>query len=330
MRFKDILGHSREIELLKRGIEQNRCASTYLFCGPEGTGKRLVAEAFAAALNCKDYQNDACGRCESCVRMAAGADPNLLVLEPEDGTLKVDLVRELKRLLNYGIDSGRRVVIIEGAHLMVRATSNILLKTLEEPPLNTTIVLICPRPDSLLPTILSRCQRINFSPLEPHALRQILINKGYEQEHRIEIACRLSGGSAKRAIAIVSSNLIELRKDYSQSLLKAEGLCHTELLQKAEALSKEPQLEELLECFKTMLRDTVVLRITGDEQRVVNFDLLGYIKDCNYPTEVVTWLYSLVERTKEGITPPNRLNKRLAMEALLLSLKERVWHGFAA
>ncbi len=329
MRFSDILGHKREINLLKKGIENNRCASTYLFSGLEGIGKRLVARAFAAALNCEEYTGDACGRCPSCTLIASGTHPNLLLVEPEGGTLKVDLIRELKRLINYRIDRGRRVVIIEGAHLMVRATSNILLKTLEEPPPDTVMILISSRPDSLLPTILSRCQRINFSPLKEDAIKEILHREGYTEPSTMEIACRLSCGSAKRALMMASEGIIEKRQQYT-AVLSMDDVTDTELLDMAERLSKEEHLEELLESFKTLLRDALIYRVAPSEERIINTDMLDAVGRCTYSVEELLSAYSLVEKTRESILPPNTLNKRLAMEALLVSLKERRWQGFVA
>ncbi len=329
MRFSDILGHKREINLLKKGIELNRCASTYLFSGPEGIGKRLVALAFAAALNCEACKDDACTECASCRLIASGTHPNLLLVEPRGGTLKVALVRELKRLLNYRIDRGRRVVIIDGAHLMVRATSNILLKTLEEPPLNTTIILISSRPDTLLPTILSRCQRINFSPLKEEAIKEILHREGYTDPHTADIAQRLSCGSAKRALTIATTGIIEKRRSYA-SILSIDHVTATGLLHMAEKLSKEEGLEELLESFKILFRDAILWRVEHSEQRLVNTDMLESIRLCPYSQEELLGAYSLVEKTRESILPPSTTNKRLAMEALLVGLKERRWQGFVA
>ncbi len=327
MRFSDILGHKREINLLKRGIERNRCAGTYLFSGLEGIGKRLVAVAFASALNCESYSGDSCGECTPCLQIADRAHPNLLVAEPDDGgTLKIDLIRELKRLLNYTTDRGRRVVIIDGAHLMVRATSSILLKTLEEPPPNTTIILISSKPHTLLPTILSRCQRINFSPLKEEAIKEILRREGFTEPETVKMACRLSCGSAKKALTVARKDIIKKRLDYA-SILHMDGVTDSELLDMAERLSREEHLDELLEGFKTLLRDVVLLRTGQPEKKLVNTDMLDTINRCAYSTEELFTAYSLVEKTRESILPPNTANKRLAVEALLVSLKERRWQG---
>jgi DNA polymerase-3 subunit delta' len=129
MSFRDILGHSKQINILKRAITGSRVAHSYLFAGPEGVGKMLVARAFAKALNCEnppgcgeeggdkggDEGVDSCGACASCRAMEDGFHINLVKVEPVDGVVKIDQVRDLQNAMKYRVTEGRRVAIVDGA-----------------------------------------------------------------------------------------------------------------------------------------------------------------------------------------------------------------------
>ncbi|MEX2130214.1 MAG: DNA polymerase III subunit delta' [Pseudohongiellaceae bacterium] len=147
-------------------LRQDRVANTYLLCGESGLGKNEFAEAAAALLLCENYrQGAACGVCKSCILLASGSQPDLLIVEPEEGSrvLKVDQIRALASFTSKTAHSSRlKVVILRDAESLNLSAANALLKTLEEPPGNTVLLLTSSRPGVLLPTIRSRCQRINF------------------------------------------------------------------------------------------------------------------------------------------------------------------------
>src|SRR4030043_1378762 len=169
MSFKNVLGHSKPIALLQRAIRNEKVVNSYLFLGSEGIGKKYVALQFAKALNCLETEaegGDACDHCTSCKKIDHALHPDVLLIEPEGQNIKVDQVRQLQKELAYKPYEGkRRVCILTAADRMAPNMSNILLKTLEEPPLHTVIILLTNHPRLLLPTILSRCQTIRFNSL---------------------------------------------------------------------------------------------------------------------------------------------------------------------
>ncbi len=177
MSFKDVIGHKKPIELLRRAIINDRVVHSYLFLGNEGIGKRWVALQFAKALNCLERraeESDACDRCLSCKKIDAELHPDVTVLEPEGQAIKVDQVRQMLRDLAYRPYEGkRRVCILTAADRMAPNMSNTLLKTLEEPPLHTVIILVANSSKAILPTILSRCQQIPFNPLPLSSLTRL-------------------------------------------------------------------------------------------------------------------------------------------------------------
>src|SRR5215471_6168035 len=173
MPFRDIKGHRRLTDLLARSIERGALPPASIFAGPSGVGKRATAIAVAQALNCtgsrapvsgSDFQ-DACGTCSACARIARGAHPDVLIVEPGDsGNIRIEPIRETVDRTGFKPFEGRRrVVIIDGADAMVPGAQNALLKTLEEPPASSIFILVTARPDSLLPTVRSRCIRLWFA-----------------------------------------------------------------------------------------------------------------------------------------------------------------------
>ncbi len=206
MSFKDVIGHTKPIELLKRAILHDKVVHSYLFLGNEGIGKKWVALQFAKALNCLGRsagEADACDQCLSCRKIDDRLHPDVLVLEPEGQTLKIEQVRQMQRELAYKpYEGNRRVCILSEADRMAPNMSNALLKTLEEPPLHTVIILLAQSPRALLPTILSRCQQIFFNPLPFPALTRWLVEEKGLNPREAHLLVSLSEGSPGKALRL--------------------------------------------------------------------------------------------------------------------------------
>src|ERR687898_467947 len=173
MPFRDLAGHRRLLELTARAAGRGSLPPSLIFAGPDGVGKRGAALALAQLFNCVSPIDgatpDACGTCAACRRIARGVHADVLVVEPGDsGSIKVDQARDaVERSAYRPFEGRRRVVIVDDADAMEASAQNALLKTLEEPPAGSTFVLVTARPDLLLPTVRSRCQRVRFTPLSP-------------------------------------------------------------------------------------------------------------------------------------------------------------------
>ncbi len=145
MGFDEIIGHRRPLESLRLALSSGRLHHAYLFVGPEGIGKRTLATALAQAVHCGDGAGDFCGSCVNCTRIADGNHPDVRIIEPLAGKKEISIqqVREFERELNYRSFTGKRkIVIVDPATLMNLASQNALLKTLEEPPQDSLIILI--------------------------------------------------------------------------------------------------------------------------------------------------------------------------------------------
>lgn len=207
MPFRTIAGHSRLLSLLARVIARDSMPPAVLLAGPPGVGKRLTAVAIAQAINClqpqssKRFERDACGECASCRRIARGTHPDVIVVEPGDtGAIKIEQLRDVIDRSQYRPFEGRRrVVIIDEADAAGPDAQSALLKTLEEPPSASVFILVSSMADALLPTVLSRCPRLRFSPLTPNEVATVLIqDHGYPNRRRESPLLNRMAASAAR------------------------------------------------------------------------------------------------------------------------------------
>lgn len=196
-------------------IESGRVPQALLIAGPAGTGKRPLAEAFAQRLLCRTQGEFACGKCHSCDLFAAGTHPDFIRVEPEEAgkIVPVDAIRDLIGKLaltpQYG---GRRAALIAPADRMNAAAANSLLKTLEEPDAHTSLLLLAETPQSLPPTILSRCQRIDIAvPNHAQALAW-LTQQGLGETAEVLLA--LARGAPLRAASLANGDLPEMRRTF--------------------------------------------------------------------------------------------------------------------
>ncbi len=195
MGFDGIIGHQRPIRLLKKAILIDHLPQAYLFLGAEGVGKRLTALTLAKALNCEEAKEDCCETCLSCRKIEGLNHPDVTVIRPEGQFIRIDSIRQLQRSLNYRPYEGKkRVCILDGADRMKTEGANALLKTLEEPPPDTLLILLATQRDSLLPTIVSRCQQMRFTPLPIGQMIEALAQRLSVEKGEAKTLAELSQG----------------------------------------------------------------------------------------------------------------------------------------
>jgi DNA polymerase-3 subunit delta' len=169
-----LIGHRATLDPLLEAARTERLASTLLFAGPSGIGKRLAALVLAQVLVCEKKEPQACGECGPCLRIERRSSESLLEISPDGAQIKIDQAREALQFLMLRGLGRSRVIIIDQAHLMGPQAANALLKSLEEPPSGTHFILITSMPASLLSTIRSRSQLVRFKPLADSELKKIL------------------------------------------------------------------------------------------------------------------------------------------------------------
>lgn len=228
MPFRDVIGHRRLVSVLARAVDRATLPPSSILAGPSGVGKHRVAVALAQALNClspdraSGFELDACGQCAACQRISRGVHPDVVLVEPGDsGTIKVEQVRDVIERAGYRPFEGRRrVVVFNDADRLVPAAQNALLKTLEEPPPASVFLLITARPDTLLPTVRSRCPVLRFGPLSDDEVAGALVAAG-KSEREARAVAALADGSIGQALASASEELVDARSAAVRVLTKA-------------------------------------------------------------------------------------------------------------
>lgn len=292
MPFRSIVGHRRLIALLSRAVARTTLPPSLLLAGPAGVGKRRAALAIAETINCTnpptpaDLERDACGECASCRRIARGSHPDVIVLQPGDsGTIKIEDVRDVVQKAGYRpFEARRRVVIIDEADALVPAAQNALLKTLEEPPSSSVFILVSSRPDSLLPTVLSRCPRLRFHELSPEDVAAALIRNGKKDVEAHAIAA-LANGSVGAALDVTAETVVDAR-DVALRVLTKFGSTDDvgrrveaakELLPPTTggAAADREYLSIHLRAIASLLRDVELVSANGDRRTLANPDVEG-------------------------------------------------------
>jgi DNA polymerase-3 subunit delta' len=206
-------------------VRRERLSHAYLFTGPPGIGKRLFAEELGKALLCEAPSRtrlEACDRCAACTQVAAATHPDYFVAgRPEDSLeVPIEVIRELCR--SFGLKSARgrgKVAILDDADDLNAAAANCFLKTLEEPPPRSVLLLIGSSADRQLPTIVSRCQVVRFAPLANSQVKRILRTQGVEGPAQVERLARLGEGSPGQALALADPDLWEFRRKLISALV---------------------------------------------------------------------------------------------------------------
>ena len=191
-------------------MRRKRVPHAYLFTGIPGVGKTSAAKAFTMTLNCEAPSGlESCGLCASCRKMLSGNFPDFISIAPDGQNIKIEQIRELNRTLGYApFAGGYRVSVIQRAEAMTGEAANSFLKTLEEPPSGNIFVLKATEPRDLLPTIVSRCQRISFRPLKAAEIIMQIRKETDLDGASAEILARAANGSLGRAIQMKESDYL--------------------------------------------------------------------------------------------------------------------------
>lgn len=259
-----MLGHEDIRAWLATAINASRVAGAYLFCGPDGIGKAGLAREFAAALRCERRPAWACGSCNECLRVGKGVHSNVRVYrKPADKTeFPVEAVREICDEAGIRqLEPGARVFIIEDADRFNESSANALLKTLEEPPPGLTFVLLAGNVADVLPTILSRCQAVRFSPLTDAQVAEV--SRGWEglpvNPQTRQMLLRAAQGSPGRLQRMVEYGTLAAVDEFLK-LIKNDPFAAAEKLSESihvadENEARRERLREFMGLLSAALRD---------------------------------------------------------------------------
>jgi DNA polymerase-3 subunit delta' len=311
VRLKEVVGHERVRQILSRALERDRLPPALLLTGPEGVGKKALALATAQAALCERAPApEACEACATCRRVAAALEPEALEARREEADqhpsddewrnlrLHPDLVLvEGWRLTKTGrprpepeirvgqvralvaevpgapFEARRRVFIVDEAHGMNESSQNALLKSLEEPPPRSHLMLVSSRPMGLRQTIRSRCQILRFGPLGRETLIALLKERHGVGEEEAHLRAALAGGSLGAALNFESEGYRGLREGLLSLLERVQDLDPLERMQEAEALEQAEETSLILTTLRSLLRDMAALRSGAGRESLLNGDV---------------------------------------------------------
>ncbi len=331
MSFANLVGNERNKRILQRLLEGGRLSATMIFAGPDGVGKRQFALTMAKAANChkasaSGFATDSCDQCPACKRIEAGTHGDVTTVQPDGQFIKIAQTREIAEEVYYRPREGRqRFFIIDEADRLREEAANSLLKTLEEPPSTSTIILLTSRPNFLLQTIRSRSQRLTFTPLSIVEMEKFLAENYPRPAADNALLARVTEGRVGQATAFDLSIYRQERRALIELLeLLAAGQNRVRLLKAAEYIGKKDreEFEKQLSLLMSLLRDLFLLASGSSPAMIVNIDESERLQKLAAKTNLrrlMTWSGRFNEVRKNLRV---NINRQIAMESALIGLAE--------
>jgi DNA polymerase III subunit delta' len=340
--MKHLIGNTAVRDVLTRLIRNGRVPNALLFAGPEGVGKKQFAIELARSFVCTNASERlACGECAACRRAGEfdiprfergedaervffGQHPDVGLVVPYKRNVRIGSIRALEREANFlPFEASARVFVIDDADKMNDASSNALLKTLEEPPATSHIILMASRADSLLPTIRSRCQVIRFAPVPAPDIEAHLVKHGLFSAEEAALAAGASGGSIGRALEFVPASFLDQRSSMLDVVRSAINSDRLELLRLSEEMNdprNKDEFEERLGVLDALIHDVWLLKNEADEAGLFNRDLRSDLSELAGRVErsvLPRWL-TQIEELREGLAV--NVNRKISTDALFVGM----------
>jgi DNA polymerase-3 subunit delta' len=366
MGFDQFLGNQRIVSALRGMLNRERMPSALLFTGPRGIGKFTLARMFAQAANCERLKDDFCGECDSCQKIARLADtetlieqgltergesadaamvermplilqtnPDVWAIVPDPvrrqtpvarPMIRVGQLRAVQRAASFRPQGRRRVFILDGADTMRWTDADVFLKILEEPPDTSTLILLAPRPDSVLPTIRSRCLQFHFAPVEATQVEEFLAIRSEWKPAERKLAAQLSEGNPGAALALDLGESVRLRRTVLKLIWQSvEGRNYQDIFKSTAQLAKQEKesFENILELFYSLLTDLLELSVNSKALVPRNPDLrreledLGKKVDTGWVARAAASLDQLSARLRRNV------GRQIGLDAVAASMSVR-------
>ena len=325
MPFDDFIGNRSILETVRDQLATGRLRHSMLFAGVTGIGKWTLAQFVAKACNCVRLQNDFCNSCPSCQRVSENAHPDVRNVAPDGQFIKIDQMRSLSREVFFKPFEGRRrVFIIDEAEKFKDESANSILKTLEEPPDTSILILITSRPNDLLPTIRSRCQIYRFAPLPAEDIERLLQGRTSCSAEERRLLARISGGSLGKALT-VDPAAYRMQRDEMLALLEA---CSRSFLYSNAAKvasgwldkRKQAEFDSKTGILFTLLRDLFLLKAGAEPSSLTHTDILGKLDPLatTYSFSQLTGAVRSLDHLEAGTR--RNLNRGLSADQFILHL----------
>jgi DNA polymerase III subunit delta' len=366
MGFLEFLGNERIVSALRGMLGRDRVPSALLFTGPHGIGKYTLARMFAQAANCERLKDDFCGACATCRRIAPLSNPaplieaglaergesvdaaaverTPLIIETHPDVwlvvpdpvrlrtpaarpmIRMGQLRAVRRAAYFKPQGRRRVFILDGADTMRWTDADVFLKILEEPPESATLVLLAPRPDSLLGTIRSRCLQFHFAPVPGERIEAFLKDRTQAKPAERKLAAQLSGGSPGIALGLDLEQSARLRRSVLRLLEQAvTGGNYRDIFSATAQLVRQEKesFENILELFYSLLTDLLEISQFSMSSLPRNPDMRRELESLGKKVDL-----ELILRATQGLDIlegrlRRNVGRQLGIDALMASLTVR-------
>lgn len=326
--FNNIIGHEEIIRHLKNAMQTGKVSHSYIFTGGAGSGKKLLATTFAMTLQCEAGGTEPCQKCESCKKAIGKNHPDIIMVNHEKpGTITIDEIREqvIHDVAVKPYYSPHKIYIIPDADLMTPQAQNALLKTIEEPPEYAVIMLLTNNIGGLLPTIQSRCVRLDLKVVNDGLVKKYLMEHLHVPDYQAEIDASFAQGSIGKAKeAATSQEFAEMTQNALRILKYANTMEVYELSDAIKNLSAEKQnINDYLDIFQFWFRDVLMFKATREIDNLVFKQEINYIKEQakvrSY--ENLEKILDSIQKTKVRLKA--NVNFELALELLFLTIREK-------
>lgn len=326
-KFSNIIGHEKIITYFQNAITMDKVSHAYILNGADRSGKMMLAEAFATALQCEKGGPQPCQECRSCKQAAGRNQPDIIyVTHEKPNTLGVE---DIRRQVNDDIvlkpySSRYKIYIIDEAEKMNVQAQNALLKTIEEPPAYAVLLLLTTNADSFLPTILSRCVRLDLKAVADEKIRRFLIDEKQVPDYQADICVAFAQGNVGKAIQLAGSEKFNEMKNSALQLIKR--LDEIDLYEMTEAIKQiteyKLEISDYFDLIMIWYRDVLLYKATADANQLVFQEEIYNIKKKASKSSYEGIEQVLEDLEKAKVRLRANVNFELVIELLLLSIKE--------
>lgn len=325
--FSKIIGHEKIIEYFQNAITMDKVSHAYILNGADKSGKMMLAEAFAAALQCEKGGSAPCQECRSCKQAAGRNQPDIIYVTHEKlNTLGVE---DIRRQVNDDIvlkpySSRYKIYIINEAEKMNVQAQNALLKTIEEPPAYAILILLTTNADSFLPTILSRCVRLDLKAVPDEKIRRFLMDEKQIPDYQADICVAFAQGNVGKAVQLAGSeNFNEMKNSALQLIKRLDEIDLYEMTQAVKQITEyKLEISDYFDLIMIWYRDVLLYKATADANKLIFQEEIYNIKKKASKSSYEGIERVLKDLEKAKIRLHANVNFELVIELLLLSIKE--------
>lgn len=325
MDFNDIYGHDKIIKNLKNAFVNNTISHGYLFTGMKGLGKKKVAMSFAKTLLCEKEMENACNTCSSCLKFNTDNHPDLYIEKPDGGSFKKEQIESIqKEMKTLPYESKRKIFILHDIDKMTIQAQNSFLKTLEEPPRHTVIIMTSVNSYSILPTIISRSQILRFSPIKTKEIEKAILEHFNKSDDEAEFIAGFCNGIVGKAINICESEefnvLREELVDLIDYILSSDKF---QIFSKVEYFEKNKNnIYDIMDMIYIWFRDLLLIKESNNHKLIINKDKIELLlnQSKKISRQKIYEVLEVIKDTKDNII--SKVNFQLSIEIMLLKIQE--------